>query len=272
MNLGKKDYTFNFNSFEMKETIISISIVTITSGKNKFIAILDSEGTCWKLIINIYDESKKEEISEIKSYVKISSIIRYKKLLYLIDIDGSVWIFDNKSDSLQKYEDLCNVKNIFINCNYSFILFKNGKILQKKFYAYKFKKTTTNFLDISDFTELCSMSRVISIAGTTDDALFLLDDGIVFEYNIVKKTYSFVAADIQKIGSKAYLDNKGQLFNMSNKRIDSQHEIIDFGEWEFRLLTWNANFELHQLYYEKLQLLESGLPQIHYIPNKSARK
>lgn len=254
----------------MKEPIISLSIVTINRA-HKLIAILDSGGTCWKFMFNTDEGSKLEEISEIKSYVKFSSMVGFDNLFYLIDFDGFVWRFDNnESDLLQKYENLSNVKNIFIcRINYAFILFKNGKILLKKFWAYNL--SSTNFLDISGFTELCSMSRVISIEiSKTDIGLFLLDDGVVFAYNIVKKTYSFVANNIQKIGFKCYLDNNGQLFGRSNKRMDSQHDIIDFGGCGFAC---TANFELlHLTYNEKLQLVASDLPQLLYIPNKSARK
>lgn len=134
------------------------------------------------------------------------------------------------------------------------------------------KRKNSNFLDISDFYELCSTSRVVSIAPGVD-SLFLLDDGVVYQYNVSEQIYSFVADNIQRIDSNYLLNNEGQLFNNAMRRIDNlQETIIDFTVWEDNILTWHSNNELQLLKRGNFLTVNTPLSQLFHIPNKSARK
>ena len=164
------------------------------------------------------------------------------------------------------------MKNVFHKNRFIFVLFQDGRILQNHSSRIPKKRKNSNFLDISDFYELCSTSRVVSIAPGVD-SLFLLDDGVVYQYNVSEQIYSFVADNIQRIDSNYLLNNEGQLFNNAMRRIDNlQETIIDFTVWEDNILTWHSNNELQLLKRGNFLTVNTPLSQLFHIPNKSARK
>lgn len=95
----------HFNSIEFQNEIVCILNLYFLNFVH-CVALLDSTGILWILTINTDDKSAN--ISEMNCPTKVSSIFKFKHLVYLIDIDGSAWIFDyyNTTNSLQKHEAL----------------------------------------------------------------------------------------------------------------------------------------------------------------------
>lgn len=268
----------------MENQIVSIQFNTSTQ-KNPIVTILDSNGSVWKL--TIYEGQQKTKLVEIICPVKISAFIAQKFELFLIGYDGSVQYFNvkqpNRLISSDEYKDLLNVKNIFHNNNFTYILFKDGKIFKsnESNIKHKGKRRVVDvtffrrkFLDRSKFSELCSVSNVVSIAPNVS-SLFLLDDGNVFAYFYKEKNYSFVADNIQKIESDYLLSHDGYLISKHTlERIadDSESSIIDLANWSNDLVVLRSNYELELYKNGKFFPIQTPLASHFYLPQKSARK
>lgn len=235
----------NFSMIEVKNFVNSVH------HQREFIYFLDRCGMIWKWHFGFLHRSVVDSIPDIPS---MSAMAVSNKHAYFVAEDGSLWCegsFRNGFVPIDSWiKDNTTVKkisglhyavlNIFCDsCDRVFILCENGRILISEADE---KIICTEFGEWElIFSELCSCSNVIQIAGNNNLVQFLLDNGNVFTYSTNNYKLLSLTKNITYIQDEILLNNKDQLI-VKEKIIDTLKDIgnTPFIPFEIAYFHWEG--------------------------------